>query len=71
MRTHIYQETINVFLNTLTGGFNHFSRIQGKFPYPGNKGKKCLRLLSVAVFFRIIRFGPFFFKASHQQNNVG
>ena len=31
MRTYIYQEAINVFLNTLTGGFNHFNCIQGKF----------------------------------------
>ena len=36
MRAHIYQETINVFLNILTGGFNHFSCIQGKFPHPLN-----------------------------------
>ena len=46
MRTRIYQETINVFLDTLTGGFNHFQLYSGKIPSPmewlsnpGNKGK--------------------------------
>ena len=36
MRTCIYQETISVFLNTLTGGFNYFNCIQGKFLHPLN-----------------------------------
>ena len=36
MRTNIYQEMINVFLDTLTGGFNDFNYIQGKFPHPLN-----------------------------------
>ena len=36
MRISIYKETINVFLDTLTGGFNHFNCIQGKFPHPLN-----------------------------------
>ena len=35
-RTSIYQETINAFLDTLTGGFNHFNCIQGKFFHPLN-----------------------------------
>ena len=33
MRTHIYHETINVLLNTLTGGFNHSNSIQGKYAH--------------------------------------
>ena len=80
MKTHIYQETINVFLNTLTGGF-HFQLYSGKIPLsiewllnPGNKGKikkKRLCLLSVAVFFRIISFWAVLFKELHQQDNVG
>ena len=36
IRTNIYQETINVFSNTLTGGFNHFNCTQGKFLRPLN-----------------------------------
>ena len=36
MRAHIYKEMISAFLNTLTGGFNHFNCIQGKFPHPLN-----------------------------------
>ena len=67
MRTHIYQEAINIFLNTLTGGFNHLNCIQGKFPHPLNgcwtqeikeKFLKSLCLSSVAVFFHIFLLGP-------------
>ena len=46
MRTRIYQETINVFLDTLTGGIQPFQLYSGKIPSaiewllnPGNKGK--------------------------------
>ena len=36
MRTSTYQETINVLLDTLTGGFNYFKCIQRKFFHPLN-----------------------------------
>ena len=34
MKAHIYQETINVFLNTLTGGIQPFQLYSGKIPSP-------------------------------------
>ena len=34
--THMYHETINVFLNNFTGVLNFFNCIQGNFPYPMN-----------------------------------
>ena len=66
MRTHIYEETINVFFKHLDWGIQPFQLYSGKIPSliewllnPRNKGKKCLCLPYVAVFFRIILSGAF------------
>ena len=63
----------------MTGGFNHFNSVRGEFAHPLNgcwtqkikeKCKKCLRLLSVTIFFHIIFFTAFLSKTTWCKNRI-